>query len=68
MNDFKPSQDFVFATMKKISAYEKSRIRYPAHSVLPALLRHSIPAGGILFTIFNLLRLYFAVYKPVFCF
>lgn len=72
MNDFEPSQNFVSSTMDKISAYQKEkdnpRLIVSEHPILFTVFRHSISAGSVVFAVFNLIRLYFAVYKPIFCF
>ena len=69
MKEFEPSSNFTYGTMRKIRAYEQEQRRSVAQRqpVFSGLLPMIVSAGGVVFGILNLVRLYLAVFSPVVC-
>lgn len=69
MKEFEPSKDFTASTMSKVRAYERE-VRQTVSQRQPEFtpaLRWAMRAGGLIFGILNLVRLYFAVFAPAVC-
>jgi hypothetical protein len=70
MKKYEPSGDFVSKVMKDIYAYEETREVKPwlfQRLLSSRPLYYAASAGGILFGIFNIVRLYFSVFAPALC-
>jgi hypothetical protein len=70
MNDFEPSKDFVSRTMKAIHDYEAEKKDEPSPAlglIPPQLLQYALTICGLLAGLFNIARLYYAIFSPVIC-